>query len=172
MTDGETTPCCRLIMERREKPKLYMCPRGAGVLGKLREAQRTMVFCLIPREASGAGPERHPGARSLRGECSWGSVCSVASEGWGALEEVLLECKQREARSWVTHSRGCSCEFCQGVSSGQVDKRHLTWGQRNHGALRTSVLQSPRAVWALFPLFNPIPSGGSSQIQERVIIPD
>ena len=52
-------------MERREKPKLDMCPRGVGVLGKLREAQRTMVFCLIPQEASGAEPERHPGARSL-----------------------------------------------------------------------------------------------------------
>ena len=56
MTDGETRPYTRLMVKRREKTELDICPRGAGVLGKSREAQRTMVFCVIPQEAAEAGP--------------------------------------------------------------------------------------------------------------------
>lgn len=55
-TDGETRPYTRLMVKRREKTELDICPRGAGVLGKSREAQRTMVFCVIPQEAAEAGP--------------------------------------------------------------------------------------------------------------------
>lgn len=63
MRDGETSPSCyRLIVENREKIKLATCLRGSGVLGKLREAQRRTVFCLIPREAAWA-VGRHPGPR-------------------------------------------------------------------------------------------------------------
>lgn len=149
-TDGETRPCSRLMVKRRGKTELDICLRGTGVLGKSREAQRTMVFSVIPQEAAEAelrGALLSEVEVSRRKQLRLRVECSVATEGqrkryyWSAS-------RKRLNHGLLQRLQLCMLSGCEQWSDGQKisnQRPEAPWRAKNFCA------PEPKATRALVP---------------------
>lgn len=93
-------------MDRREKTRLDMCPRGAGTLGKSREALRMTVF----RRLRGCGETPGPGDLKENAAEAQCVLQPDQAEGWpchgGRWSVPGGYAAGAQAESgWVMHSR-------------------------------------------------------------------